>query len=206
MIVLITGNMKKMKRKRALELQELDKQCWRTIGKGYKDSSKANIQCQFNNYTRFCNYFFLKQFPADSWQLVRCAQYLANEGKSPGTIANTISTIRTLQGLMGWPTPELYDIAIKLELKGLNNLSQAVVKRANPMTPEILLKISQKVDVNNQLEMVCFVAILVGFFLLLRKSNLIPDNLTGKKAFDANKQFQRKDLRIGDKTILADQD
>ena len=193
-----------MKRHRMQELKRLDRQVWHTIGSGYKDSSKENIQSQYSNYKRFCKYFYLETFPADSWQLCRCAQFLAYEGKRLGTVANTISTIRTLQALKGYPTPDLFDVAVKLQLRGLKNLSEKVVKRAQAMTPQMLKSIHDKVNFTDEFEMVCFVALLVGFFLLLRKSNLIPDSMTGKKGFDGNKQLQRQDLRLGKKTILVD--
>ena len=193
-----------MKQQRRRELEQLDQQCWNTIGAGYKDSSKENIKSQYDNYKRFCNYYFLDTFPVDSWQLVRFAQYLANEGKRPGTVSNHISTIRTLQALKGKPIPDLFDIAIKLELKGLANLSNKVKRKANAMTPQIRMKIYRHVKFSDTTEMVCYTALLTGFYLLLRKSNLIPENFTGIKSFDPDKQLQRRDLKIGRKMVLVD--
>ena len=186
------------------ELAELDRQAWRTIGSSYKESTKENIKSQYDNYKRFCKYFYLKPFPTDSWQLVRCAQFLSNEGKRPGTIANIISTVCTLHALKGYQSPELYDITIKLQLKGLHNISGKVTKQAEVMTPQMLLKIAKLIDPHNVKEVVSFTALLTGFYLLLRKSNLVPTNMTGKKGFDPDKQLQRRDLRIGDITILVD--
>ena len=72
------------------------------------------------------------------------------------------------------------------------------------MTPQILLNTHQFVDIHHEFEVTCFTALLTGFFLLLRKSNLIPDNQTGKKGFDPAKQLQRGYLKIGHKTIVVD--
>ena len=119
-------------------------------------------------------------------------------------MANNISTVHTLQALKGHKIPDLYNVSIKLHLWGLGNLSKEVKRRAKAMTPQFLYEIDKIVNFEDETQLVCFVALLVGFFLLLRKSNLIPDNLTGKKSFDPQKQFQRKDLRLGQRTILAD--
>ena len=52
--------------------------------------------------------------------------------------------------------------------------------------------------------MVSFTAILIGFFLMLRKSNLVPDSMTGDNGFDQAKQLQRKYVRLGRKTCIFD--
>ena len=178
-----------LKKRHHKELQKLDKQVWNIIGCGYKESSRDNIKSQYNNYKRFCSYFFLTKFPADSWQLCRFAQYLANKGKSPGTVANNLSTVRTLKVLKGYATPDLYDIAIRLQLKGLQNLSEHVKKQAEVMTPQMLLEISKIVNYSKINEVVCFVALLTRFFLLLRKSNLVPVAMMGKTRFNGEKQY-----------------
>ena len=182
------------------ELQELDKQIVKTMEAGYKQSSLDNIKSQYAAYKRFCDYYFLQKFPADIWQLCRFAQYLYNRKISPGTIANSVSTVRTIQALKGMSVPDMNDICIKLELRGIKNLSPHMVRQANCITPQILIKIATVVEFKDDKEMVCFVALLTGFYLLLRKSNLVPETMTGKKVFDGKKQLQRKDLRIGEKT------
>ena len=106
--------------------------------------------------------------------------------------------------MKGHSVPDLYDICIKLQLKGLNNLSNTIRKKAEVMTPQILHNIHQLVDIHDEFEVTCFTALLTSFFLLLRKSNLIPDNQTSKKGFDPTKQLQRGYLKIGRKTIVVD--
>ena len=193
-------NLKKIRRR---ELEKLDHQAWDTIEAGYRKSSLKNIKSQYESYARFCTYYFLREFPVDSWQLVRFAQYLSNEGKSPGTVANSISTVRTLQALKGMSVPDLYDITIKLLLKGLQNMAGHVLKQAEAMTPVLLYEISKKVKYSDPREMVSFVACLVAFFLMLRKSNLVPDCMTGENGFDGTKQLQRGDVRLGRSTAIV---
>ena len=68
----------------------------------------------------------------------------------------------------------------------------------------MLMAIHELLNEKDLTQVVCYVALLTGFYLLLRKINLVPVFMTGKTGFDGNKQFQRKDLRIGSRTILAD--
>ena len=133
--------------------------------------------------------------------MCRFAQFLHNEGKAPSSIANAVSTIRTIQALKGFKQPDLFEICVKLHLKGLKNLSNHVIRQAEPVTPQLLLKMSRLVDRSDLREVTSFTAILVSFFLLLRKSNLTPDTI---KKFDANKQFVRGDALIGSRTVLLD--
>ena len=163
------------------ELRNLDQQVWDTIEHGYKESSLANVQSAYTSYQRFCIHFSFKLFPATSWRLCRYTQYMHNSGKAPSTIANHISIIRTLHTLKGHPVNDLHQMALKLHLKGLTNISKHVLKQAEPMTPQFLIKMSKLVNKNDAKQVTAFTAILVGFFLLLRKSNLVPNAAKGPK-------------------------
>ena len=145
-----------------------------------------NVQCAYSSYQRFCMHFKFKIFPANSWRLCQFAQYLFNLGKAPGTIANAVSIVCT-SALKGYKLTDLYDVALKLHIKGLGNLSPHIVQQAEAMTPDILLKISSLVDIHDKRQVVAFTAILISFFLLLRKRNLVPDSVKGKKSFDPSK-------------------
>ena len=90
-----------------------------------------------------------------------------------------------------------------LHAKGLRNLSGHICRNAAAMTPMIMAEISKIVDFTSEFQLVCFVAMLLGFFLLSRKSYLVPVAVRGKNGFDPKKQFQRKDFRFGKYTILA---
>ena len=146
--MILTGVKLRMQCRR--ELEQLDEQARDTIEAGYCKSSMKNIKSQYQSYTRFCNYYFLDEFPANSWQLCHYGQYLSNKGWAPGTVANAISTIRTLQALKGFPVPDLYDITIKLHLCGLQNLSGHVLCQAEPVTKRLLYDISKRVDKTNK--------------------------------------------------------
>ena len=50
------------------------------------------------------------------------------------------------------------------------------IKQAEPMIPEHLLRMSKVVNYMDEVEMVAWVATLLGFYMFMRKSNLVPAN------------------------------
>ena len=59
--------------------------------------------------------------------------------------------------------------------------------------PQILLKLSRVVNYRDQVEMVAWTGVLLGFYMFLRKSNLVPDTMT---SFDKEQQFCRGDINL----------
>ena len=55
------------------------------------------------------------------------------------------------------------------------------------------MKLSKVVNYKDQVEMVAWTALLVGFYLFLRKSNLVPDTMT---MFDIGQPFCRGDINL----------
>ena len=77
------------------------------------------------------------------------------------------------------------------------------IKQAAPITPEHLLKMSKVVNFQDIIDMIAWTGTLLGFYMFLRKSNLVPDNMT---SFNPLQQFQRQDLLITgpDQAIMAE--
>ena len=65
------------------------------------------------------------------------------------------------------------------------------VKKATPITPELLEEILPVVNINNDKEFVAWVAALSGYHGALRKSNLVPL----KRAHDTVQNISRRDVR-----------
>ena len=62
------------------------------------------------------------------------------------------------------------------------------MKRAQPITPEILLDIVSFLNLSKHRDLSFWAILLIGFFGMLRKSNLMPDK---KDSFDPSKQLSR---------------
>ena len=103
--------------------------------------------------------------------------------------------------MLGLPVPDTKDKQITMFAQGLRNIMSHITKQAAPITPEILVKISNVVNYADQVELVSWVALLWGFHMFLRKSNLVPDIMT---TFQPDHQFRRQDVSITapDKSML----
>ena len=67
------------------------------------------------------------------------------------------------------------------------------VKQAEPITPPILVRMSKVVNYKDKIETISWAATLMGFYMFLRKSNLVPDTMDN---FNALQQFRRSDVNL----------
>ena len=81
----------------------------------------------------------------------------------------------------------------KSVLTGAEKLHSLEVHRVSPLTPEILLAFRPHLDLGSPTRENIWAACLVGFFGLLRKSNLFPPTLQG---FDPSKHLSMSDFLI----------
>ena len=169
----------------------LDTHVAHTKSQSVKDPTKKNLMTQLTAYQRFCDKYNLQYFPADNKQICRFGQHLASTFRSPDSIGNYLSAVRTFMALLGMPIPSPAEKEMQMFIQGLKRMMDHEVKQAAPITPEILLRMSRVVDYTNLTDMVAWVATLIGFTMFLRKSNLVPDNMV---SFDSHMQFRRKDF------------
>lgn len=184
------------------QLQHLDEHCYDTLRKAYRPGTLKNIRSQALIYKRFCDFYGLQMFPASEWQLVRYARYIANTVTSYDTVVNYISGVRTLHKLGG------FDILDVKQSPNLAHMMRAIrfelmhpIKQATPMTPGVLRKIYNHVNLGDIQDIVCFTAILLGFYLFLRKSNLVPETVDG---FNKREQLVRSDVKMGPSMVLVE--
>ena len=118
----------------------------------------------------------LTPFPADDWQMVRFARYVANTVHTVGTVQNYTGGVKKLHDLGGYATPSPNESNFKLIIQALKAKLAKPVKQAKAMTPQLLRAIYDQVNLQDVTEVVCYTAILIGFYLFLRKSNLVPDS------------------------------
>lgn len=180
--------------------QQLDEHCYQTMRHSYQDSTMKNIRSQALIYNRFCELYGFEMFPADAWQMVRYARYVANTVTSYETVLNYLSGVRRLHELGGYPVPGPDEPNMKHLLRAIKRELAHPVKQAEPVTPDLLRRIYRLVDLTDVAQIVSYTALLVGFYLFLRKSNLVPD---GKQNFNPNKQLTRADVQVGQNMILV---
>ena len=125
--------------------------------------------------------------------LCRYAQYLTLFLKAHESVLNYISGVKTLHKLLNFPTSQFNDLLVTLTLRGLHKLNTHIPNPSPPMTLEYLDKIADLLDFDKEEDVIFWVVVLIGFFLLLRKCNLVPD--TGS-SFSPEKQLKRSDIEF----------
>ena len=176
-----------------LALAILDAEVAHTKGQSIKDTTKKNLICILNAYQKFCDTYLLRYFPCDNTQLCRFGQHLKRTFQSPDAVRNYQSGIRTCMAMLGFPVPDTQDRQIQMFTQGLKSVMPHAIKQAAPITPGILVKISRVVNFADIIEMVAWSAVLLGFYMFLRKSNLVPDTMV---SFNGEQQFRRSDINM----------
>ena len=168
-----------------------EKACRSNIRKGNTEGTRANHRTHYNSYVKFCEEYRYPPFPADDWRYCLFAQYLESQGKKPGTVDNYVSTVRVLHKLQNYYSPQPGQIHYKMLSQSFKKQRKEPIRQAVPITHQLLLKIFEKVQVWVELEAVAWTAVLVGFSMVLRISNLGPRT---RDKFDPANNFVRNDL------------
>ena len=90
-------------------------------------------------------------------------------------------------------------IEIKLTLRGLARVLKNPVKQAQPLTPEIMSDIYVQLDMNKRRDLMFWGILVIGFFRMLHKSNLVPDT---KDSFDSEKQLTRNHITFSGHLVI----
>ena len=128
------------------------------------------------------------------------AQFLSKTFRSVSSIRNYVHGVKVLHLMTDYDSDIFKCFELKLILRGLRRLHPHCVRKASPMSPEILVAILPFFDFASPLHVACWSAYLLAFYMLARKSNLVPSSL-GK--FDVNRQLCRGDVVCGDLGLLV---
>ena len=160
------------------QVHDLDQLCYKYMRMGFRPNTFRNKRLHVNTYLQFCDRYSFNPFPIDEWQLTRYTAYLAEQEsiQASGTVTNYVSGIRNVANLAGYSVPLPNSPNLRLILDGVKTALAKPANRADTMTMEILKKMAPHVDYQDSFQVCAFTAILVGFYLFLRKSNMVPDS------------------------------
>ena len=180
-------------------LQRLDLQCKQSLQTGYRPNTQRNYRSRANIYIRFCQIYGLQPFPTTEWNLIRYARYLANGVTSFDTVKAYLSAVKRFHELSGWQFPtQLY--ILKVEMMSIKRELVVPVKKAIPVSISLLKEMYGKINLSSAVDVVCYAALLLGFCLFLRRSNLVPE--TGTQ-FNPREQLTWGDVwKIGHLTMV----
>ena len=172
-------------------ISKLEEELAVTQQSAFAAGTVRNLLSQWRSFYRFTTRYKLRQWPVQVHTLCLYAQFLAYSFHSAKSIKNYLYGIKTLHVLTRTVPPDFKDIELKLTLRGLTRILARPVKRAQPITPEILLDIASYLKLGKHKDLCFWAILLIGFFGMLRKSNLMPDK---KDSFDATKQLSRSHI------------
>lgn len=166
----------------------------------YAEGTFKNLKVQWESYLIFCYFYKLQPFPVDVHTLCLYAQFLSRSFRSVQSVRNYLSAVKTLHSLLDVKYPDSNLLQLNLLLRGIARVKQHVPKKASPITPHILREMFNYVNLENEKDCVVWSLILLMFFLMARKSNLIPNSST---SFDSSKQLTRRDIQLTDNMLIV---
>ena len=170
------------------------------IKSGFATGSRKNIISQWRAYLSFCLYFGLDTAPCSVDTLLLYIAFLARSFVSPQSIRNYLSGVSLFQEFHGMPIGAFQNLRVKLLLRGIARNKKHSPKQAKPITLELLLKIRTVLDFESQKDISFWASLLIAFYLMLRKSNLIPWSF---QDFDYKRHLSRCHFSIGVNYMLV---
>ena len=164
----------------------------------YAPGSYRNLISQHTRYLDFCTSFRLTPFPVSQWQLIRFMVFLSFTFISPDAVFNYATGICIIQELSGYDRV-VKGILYRSAKRGIRKKMQHMVRRAAPVTEQILLQIAEQVDPTDTTQVVIWTAMLFAFNMMLRKSNYVPE----LKEHEPTKQLSRRDVRYFQGAMLV---
>ena len=178
----------------------LEAEVRRSLLAAWAPSTLKNMQTQFDLFVKFCTAFNYKCLPASVHTLCAFAQFLARDFKAPSSIKNYLVGVKWFHVLSGLDTAQFDHLSLKLLHKGIARIKKHQPQQALPITPEILEDIHGKLDLSVVEDISFWTLLLFGFFLMARKSNLVPDTIS---KFDTFRHLCRGDVRLSDNLMLV---
>lgn len=167
---------------------------------GPAPSSWRNLKTQAKKYRTFCELLAVNLFPINETNLCRYMAFLTFTLTSADSVRNYLSGLKKLHGYAKIPFPQFSAYA-DIVFQGVKRLLAHQIKQAEPITPSILKRIAALVDQNDPRQVTIFTAMVVGFYLFLRSSNLTARTQT---TFDSGKNLCRGDLRLDNNVALIE--
>ena len=170
---------------------------WRLAALGLKASAwECSTQRTYASYRKsyleFCELAGYTPVPVSPHMACEYVAYLADR-LAYSSILKYVGIFRILHEEMGLPDPKfLKQYDVKLILLALKKHLGTVIKRQYPVDPELLCCMYSKLDSECTNDMVFWAITLIGFFGLLRISNLLPPSVDG---FDPQKHLIRLRIR-----------
>ena len=149
----------------------------------FADRTLKNLNSVCKTFMQFCFQYRIRAFPVSGDDLCLFATWLfvCNKVHSAQSVRNYLSAVRTWQRSNGFdcPTPSTHS-PLNLTVRGLGRKFSTPVRRMNPITPNILLKLVQFPANIFGNDLIIFTVIrslyIHLFFSMLRLDSMVPQS------------------------------
>lgn len=166
----------------------------------YADSTWRNLNTQHRSFLQFCTEFHRTPLPASLTTVQLYCQYLSRTFRSVTSISNYLNGVKVLHLWHGLNVDHFNHFSLTLLRRGLARDLHHMPRQSHPIDLDILLDIYQQLDLSCSQDLVMWSLLLLAFFLMARKSNLVPNS---KYTFDPQKQLTRADIKLHPKMLLV---
>ena len=150
--------------------QELITQYSKALSRG----TWRNKSTQVAAFLDFCTQRQLQPLSLQVYDILSYLLVLGKTGKTPGTIMNYLSGAKTWVKASLGAVSAFDSYPVSIMKRGIYNNSVHVPKKAHPITPSALKGIVRYLLSAGASTKVFVAALLIGYFTLLRQSNLVP--------------------------------
>ncbi len=151
------------------------------------------------SFLKFCTLAGYEPIPVAMHMICEYIAYLSSR-LAYASIKKYLGIIRIMHEEQGLEDPHVNEnYEVKLVLLAVRKKLGDKVERRTPMEPDILLKIFAFLDIRNPEEIVLWAICLVGFYGLLRVSNILPPSVG---EFNPEKHLTRRDFRVSKEGVI----
>ena len=159
--------------------------------------TQRNKSTQLSQYLDFCEFSHMRPFPTNEFKISKYAAFLSKSVKTVQSIKAYCATVCEEHELKGF-RPVCKGVKFYHAIAGIRHALRHQVKRAAPMTEPLLEKIATVVNFRDDKDFVVWVSLVSGYFLVLRKGNMVPV----KRLHDTFHNICRKDIRYQERVMV----
>jgi hypothetical protein len=166
----------------------------KTEARSYKKSAFATTtqktyRCQLKCFLQFCLDHQCVALPASHETLLCYIAFMARK-MVPSSIACYLNVVRILHVEAGFSNPLDDNYELAMVKRGIKREKGVPPKQKEPITLAILARVHATLDLSSPFDLAFWACCLLGFFVFLRKSTLLP----ASPSVRADKRLSRGDV------------
>ena len=168
------------------------------VGNAYAVGTVRNMKSQWSNYLRFCISNKLQIFPPVIDNVVRFYTHLTQKLSAYSSLQNYQSAITMFYRVYGYDFDTSSVLLKFLNMSAKKSLTTAPATK-KPLEIDHLINMLKIANLQNPFHLCFMSAVTLGFFGLLRRSNICPPS---PGLFDPTKHLRRQDVSLDQNGVV----